>query len=157
MAMDIPNYELNEWLQVLKPDQSEKIKQLVKNVGVEKAVDEWLLNGESLPITKSFGDDKNDKKDLYKVIENYKNEITKFICGHPDYDELREEFKKITESAKEFLISSLSAIIGFKLAIPASILAPAIILSIYGACKMGVNIYCSAHGYKNEELEEELN
>lgn len=138
--MEVPNYKLNEWLEVLKPYQSEIVQQLVDKYGVEEAIDKWILAKGPMNMVKFGGSGEEGRE---KFTQRYKNEINKFICGHPDYSEYRCEFGKINESAKTIIVSSLSSFIGSQLGVSGAILAPIIVLSLYLAGKMGVKAYCS--------------
>lgn len=139
--MEIPNYELNEWLEVLELDQRERVQQLVEKYGAEEAIDKWILGNSQTKGIKAGGDG------IKNFIEKYKNEINKFICGHPDYDDFRKKFEgifdEINKETKAVIVSGLSAIIGSQLNITEAILAPIIVLSLYLAGTMGVKAYCS--------------
>lgn len=136
--MEIPNYELAEWLSVLKPYQKDIVLQLVSEYGEEKAIEKWL-SASGPTSTVKFGGDGNMKP----FLDRYKNEINKLICGHPDYDSERAEFGEKNGKLKTAIVSSLSSLIGSKLGVAATVLAPVIVLSLYTAGKMGVNAYCS--------------
>ena len=71
-------------------------------------------------------------------LRGIKKEIDKFICGHSDYEEYRDEFGKINENTKTVLVSGLSALIGSQLGVSGTILSPIIVLSLYLAGKMGI-------------------
>ncbi|EOU1648715.1 MAG: hypothetical protein E7H79_01360 [Clostridium perfringens] len=138
--MEIPNYELNEWLKELKPYQSEIVQELVDKYGVEEAIDKWIL-AKGPSNTVKFGGSGEESRE--KFSKRYKNEINKFICGHPDYSDYRDEFGKINENAKTAIVSTISAVIGSHLGVSGAILSPVIVLSLYLAGKMGVKAYCS--------------
>lgn len=136
--MEIPNYELDEWVSVLKPYQKEIILQLVEEFGEEKAIEKWLTASGPTSTVK-FGGDGNAKP----FLDRYKIEIDKLICGHPDYSKERTEFGENGEKLKTVIVSSISSLIGSTLGVSGAVLAPVIVLSLYTAGKMGVKAYCS--------------
>lgn len=137
--MNIESYDLDDLLKVLKPYQQELINQLINQYGVEEAIDKWIIANGPSDIVKFGGDSNNG----VSFVERYKIEINKLICGHPDYSEYRVEYSKLNESAKTFLISSISSLIGSKLGVAATAIAPVVVLSIYLIGKMGVKAYCA--------------
>jgi hypothetical protein len=136
--VEIPNYELEDWLSVLKPYQKNIVSQLVSEYGEEKTIEKWLTASGPTGTVK-FGGDGNMKP----FLDKYKNEINKFICGHPDYNNERTQLGEENETIKTIIVSSISSLIGSKLGVAAAVLAPAIVLSLYIAGKMGVKAYCS--------------
>lgn len=138
--MDIPNLELDEWIEVLKPYQRKIVIELVDKYGLEEAIDRWIVS--SGPInTVKFGGNKDSSK--HKFTELYKIEINKFLCGHPDYLEYRAEFSKHNEAIKLGIVSTITSIISPKLGVAGTVLAPLIVLSLSLFGKMGMNAYCS--------------
>lgn len=138
--MEVPNYELSEWLDVLKPYQGEIVKQLVEKYGAEEAIDRWISAKGPMNVVK-FGGNGEDGRE--KFAQRYKNEINKLICGHSDYSKERIEFGKINESTRATIVSSLSSFIGSQLGVSGAILSPIIVLSLYLVGKAGVKAYCS--------------
>lgn len=142
--MNIPNAELDEWLLELKKYQRDPLKNLVDEYGVEVAIDKCLFaNGPSNTI--KFGG--QGEKRTYK--ENFKIEVNKFICGHPDYQKDINELVQHGEVAKTALIGSISAAVGAKLGIVSTVLVPATTLMLFTIGKMGINAYC-----RNVNLED---
>lgn len=140
IQLEIPNYELDDWIDSLKPYQQKIIVQLVDENGVEGAIDKWLkANGPCNTV--KFGGESSNEDD--KFSERFKMEINKFICGHPSYEKYREEYSEFTIDTKITLISSLSALLGAKLGVTAGALAPVIVLTLYLVGSMGRNAYCS--------------
>lgn len=141
--MEIPNYELDEWLSILKPYQRDIMTQLVSEYGEEKAIEKWL-SASGPTSTVKFGGDGNTKP----FLDRYKIEINKLICGHPDYENERGEFNKENGKLKTVIVSSISSLIGSKLGVAATVLAPVIVLTLYTVGKMGVNAYCSCVSFE---------
>ncbi|MGL4760134.1 MAG: hypothetical protein ACRCWG_01625 [Sarcina sp.] len=143
--MNIPKYELNEWLDELKPYQKNIVRDLVEKYGVEEAIDRWMIaNG---PVsTVKFGGESNQTNE--KFSERFKCEINKFICGHPSYDKYREEYLKINNNVKTAAISSISSLIGSQLGVSATILVPVVVLTLYLIGTMGKNAYCSVISFE---------
>ena len=138
--MEIPKYELNEWIEVLKPYQQKIVLQLVNENGIEDAIDKWLeANGPCNTV--KFGGVSENQGD--KFADRFKLEINKFICDHPSYEQYREEYSSFNSETKTVLVSSLSALLGSKLGVAASVLAPIVVLTLYLVGTMGKNAYCS--------------
>ncbi|MBS5787938.1 MAG: hypothetical protein KIC98_08505 [Clostridioides difficile] len=138
--MNIPRYELNEWLDELKPYQRNIVKNLVEKYGIEEAIDKWMIaNGPESTV--KFGGESNNTNE--KFSEKFKCEVNKFICGHPSYDKYRDEYSKISDSSKTIAISSISSLIGSQLGVSATVLVPAVVLTLYLVGIMGKNAYCS--------------
>lgn len=138
--MEIPKYEMDEWVSILKPYQKEIVINLVDKYGAEEAINQWMMANGPVDNVK-FGGASNNEKD--KFSDRFKIEINKFICGHPSYSSYREEYSKLNAGTKTAIVSSISSLLGAKLGISASILAPAIVLTLYLVGKIGVNAYCS--------------
>jgi len=141
--MEIPNYELDDWLSVLKPYQKSIVSQLVSEYGQEKTIEKWLT-ASGPTVTVKFGGDGNMKP----FLDRYKIEINKFICGHPDYNNERTQFDEKSENYKTLIVSSISSLIGSTLGVAGAALAPVIVLSLSIAGKMGVKAYCSGMSFE---------
>ena len=139
--MDIPNLELDEWIDVLKPYQKKIVIELVDKYGIEGAIDRWTISSGPTNTVKFGGEKDVDKK---KFSDRYKTEINKFLCGHSDYLEYRSEFLKHNEAIKLGIVSTIASIISPKLGVAGTALAPLIVLSLSLFGKMGMNAYCSA-------------
>lgn len=138
--LEIPKYEIDEWISILKPYQREIIINLVDRYGAEEAINQWMMANGPVDTVKFGGMPDNEKS---KFSDRFKDEINKFICGHPSYSKYREEYLKLNEGTKTALVTSISSFLGAKLGVSVSILAPAIVLTLYLVGKMGINAYCS--------------
>lgn len=138
--MEIPKYELDEWISILKPYQREIVISLIDKYGVEEAINQWMIASGPVDTVK-FGGSADDDKD--KFSDRFKIEIDKFICGHPSYASCREEYSKLNEGTKTALVSVISSFLSAQLGVSATILAPVIVLTLYLVGKMGINAYCS--------------
>lgn len=139
--MEIPKYEIDEWISILKPYQREIILSLVDTYGAEEAINQWMMANGPVDTVKFGGMPEGEKN---KFSDRFKIEINKFICGHPSYSGYREEYSKFNAGTKTALVSSISSFLGAKLGVSVSILAPAIVITLYLVGKMVVNAYCSA-------------
>lgn len=139
--MEIPNIELEEWLEVLKPYQRDIIRDLVEKHGAEIAIEKWLLASGPTEIV-NFGGEGNTKP----FLDRFKEEMNKFICGHNDYKKEIKEYKVSGEKIKTIMVSGISATIGVKIGIASAIIAPIVALTLFTVGKIGVIAYCS--GYK---------
>lgn len=142
--MEFEKLELDNLIDALEPYQQELVKELVNNYGLDGALDKWLTAQGPVNMVKFGG--VQEKENNFK--ERYKNEINKFLCGHPDYQNERKEFGKINDSSKTIVISGLSAFIGSKLGVAATVISPAIVISLGLAGKMGIKAYCSGISFE---------
>ena len=122
--MEIPKYEIDEWISILKPYQREIILSLVDTYGAEEAINQWMMANGPVDTVKFGGMPEGEKNNF---SDRFKIEINKFNAG-----------------TKTALVSSISSFLGAKLGVSVSILAPAIVITLYLVGKMGVNAYCSA-------------
>lgn len=142
--MEIPELELDEWLTVLKPYQRELITNLVDQYGVEEAINRWIIaNGPANTV--KFGGVANGQD--VSFLDRFKDEINKFICGHPSYDKEREEYLNLNGGTKAALVSALSSFLGDKLGASVTFIAPIVVLTLYLVAKMGKNAYCKGIDY----------
>ena len=162
--VEIEKLELKEWYSCLKPYQSKIIKELVYKYGEEKAAEMWLNKYASKPRRVLGSDESNGKmgfvrsyrlvdKNVYDLKEFNKSDVTDywsklkkqlnmFICGHPDYEQEREQLLKIGSpiglGGVTFLANLISPVIG----LATEILIPAIALFLHTTAKIGVKAYC---------------
>lgn len=141
--MTIPNLELNEWLEVLPEYQKEIIETLSKEHTPEEIIDIWIKTS-GPENTAVFGGDGNTG-----FIDNFKNEISKFICGHPDYRDERSQYNEKATVSKYLMVSFISSSLGAKLGIAATIISPLVALTLYTIGKMSVNAYCKTYYESN--------
>ncbi len=94
-----------------------------------------------------------DSKESKKVLwPNFLKELNKLICGHPEYSENREQFFKDSDTLKTIIITNVSAFMGSKFGVPATYIAPVIVIVACTAIKIGKNAYCSTY-YEKENIE----
>jgi hypothetical protein len=87
-----------------------------------------------------------DLKEAKKALwPNFLKELTKLICEDPEYAENREELFKEAGVLKTIIISQVSALMGNKFGLPAACIAPAIVIVVCTAIKLGKNTYCSTY------------
>jgi VIT1/CCC1 family predicted Fe2+/Mn2+ transporter len=140
--IEIENLSLEEWLSCIKPYQKAIINQLVDKYGEEKAAKIWLISQGPLQTAKFGGNQMTSEKSI-KYWDRLKNEIGKFICGHPDYE---DERKKFLSGGKLITIGSVTGIanfLGSLLGITPAIILPSLLLLLHTVTKMGIKAYCS--------------
>ncbi len=138
--MKIDNIDLDGWISELKPYQISTIKSLVNNYGEEEAINKWLLARGPLQ-TATFGGDPIAKDSSYS--ERFKKELAKFICGHPDYDSLRENIKSKGDTVNKFTIPLISAAIGDQMGLTQGLLVPVVAVALSTISKISINAYCA--------------
>ena len=137
--MDIPNNTVQEWINALKPYQSNSVSQLVDAYGEEEAIKRWLsANGPNSTI--KFGGTGNSPEPFFFM---FKEEFSKFICGDESYSKYREQLMAETPIAKTIYISCISAALGAALGYAATLLAPAVAIMLHIVGAMGVNAWCN--------------
>ncbi|ADY13549.1 hypothetical protein [Sphaerochaeta globosa] len=95
---------------------------------------------------------KESKESKKALWPNFLKELNKLICGHPEYSTNREEFFKESDTLRTIIITNVSAYMGIKFGIPATYLAPIIVLIVCAAIKVGKNAYCSTYYDEMEAL-----
>jgi hypothetical protein len=149
---DIPTKDLSFWLDGLKPYQRKDVLELIQIHGEEIAAEKWL-SAYGFSNTIPFGG-QSDSKPFFAY---FKEEFTKFICGHPDYEEQREKIKSQGEIVSAVTISYISIALSSKIGMTSALLSPAVALLLFTAGKIGLKAYCktsninlSKIGDKNE-------
>jgi hypothetical protein len=137
--MEIPNIDLGEWADTLKPYQRELVLTLVEKYGEEGAIQHWLAANGPGDIARFGGIGKTSEP----FMERFKQEFDKFICGHPDYQEDQKQFDQQGQNTKKVLVSAISGAIGAKLGIVGTIIAPVVVISLFTIGKIGRNAYCA--------------
>ena len=135
--IEIPNENLDSWLQCLKKYQRDAIQILVEEHGEDLAPKKWL-SAKGFSNTIPFG----GQRDTKPFFDNFKSEFKKFICGHPDYEEERKKLADQKEIVSALVISTISAAIGSVLGMAGALLAPAVAVMLYIVGKMGTKAYC---------------
>ncbi len=86
IALDVPKYEINAWLQELKPYQQTTLKEILSTCDPETAAEKWVQATGSAEIVPFGG-----KRDGKTFWENVKSEFRKFICDEDSYVEEKED------------------------------------------------------------------
>ncbi|MBL1277019.1 MAG: hypothetical protein COB30_013115 [Ectothiorhodospiraceae bacterium] len=135
--MDIPQLEINEWMDTLKVYQRTSLEVLIKNNSEEEAAKLWLsANGAS--ITKQFGGNSNSEP----FWDRFLSEFNDFVCGDEKYSKEREQLTSQAPIANTLFVGVISGSIGATLGFAASLLAPAVAILLFLIGKVGINAYC---------------
>lgn len=142
--MIIENIDLDSWISELKLYQIKAIKSLVNNYGEEEAINKWLLARGPLQ-TATFGGDSTARDSSYP--EKFRKELAKFICGHPDYDNLRDSIKSEGGTINKFMIPVISAAIGDQIGLTQGLLVPVVAIALSAIGKISINAYCANRSF----------
>lgn len=134
---EIPDSELNEWLEELKPYQKNTISQLVTNSSPEEAAETWITSTGPKNTTPFGG-----TRDTKPFFDNFKAELRKFICDENSYVEEKKSLAAESPITKAILISTISIAISASIGYTAALLAPAVAIFLYIVGKMGIKAYC---------------
>lgn len=137
--IQIPDGDVNEWLSVLKPYQRSTLEVFLAAASPEEAAERWLSTTGS-PNIVPFGGP-HDTKPFWN---RFREEFRKFVCDDNSYVEERKALTAQGPVGKAVMISVVSATIGATIGYSATLLAPAVALSLCAIGKIGVNAYCSA-------------
>ena len=138
------------WITALEEYQQKVVLELIKlndNKSIV-AAERWVCYGTS--NTFPFG----VKKVSAKFFENLKNELLKFICGDPEYDEERKELSKHNENMRAYVIGVVSAAIALKLGTSAVFLAPAVVILLFSFGKCTLKAVCANYKASGEDVIE---
>lgn len=137
-----------EWLLSLPKYQQDTIKSLLSDKEPEDAAIAWLTA--TTQNTSPFSAKKEDTNSYFDAI---KKELYKLICGNPEYDEEREELSKIIKSKDNntVMVASISGIIGAKVGLAATFIAPVTVLLLMTISKLSINAWCEWQK-ENKEL-----
>ena len=136
--IEVPDSELNEWLEELKPYQKNTISQLFANTSPEEAAEIWITST-GPENTIPFG----GVRDTKPFFDNFKAEFKKFICDNDSYSEEKKALAAENPITKAILISAISGAIGASIGYTATLLAPAVTILLFTVGKMGKNAYCN--------------
>lgn len=133
--MNIPQYNTEEWIEVLEPYQQQILRDLLKEHTEEEAMQIWMeVSGPE--HTTTFGG--NDSNTYLKL---FKEEFDKLIIGDEKYRKVIEEFNEHATVTKFFVVSFLSSALSSSLGVAAGVVAPLIVLSLGTIGKIGLNAY----------------
>ncbi|PIC74006.1 hypothetical protein [Sporosarcina sp. P17b] len=135
-TFDIPN---EEWLITLPKYQQSTIKELLNIKDPEDVAIAWLTA--TTQNTSPFSAKKEDSSRYFDLI---KIELYKLLCGNPEYSEERKELNGIISSHnnKTLVVSSISGIIGSKVGLAGTFIAPVTVLIFMTISKVSVNAWC---------------
>lgn len=134
------------WLEALPSYQKEIVSELLASKSHEEAALAWLEA--SVDNTSPFtGQPKPEKKFLPLL----KKEIHKLLCGNPDYAAERNELVQLTQTQenKTAIVSMISALIGAKVGLAATFIAPAIVIIFMMIAKTSLNAWCALESSEN--------
>jgi len=128
------------WLKALPAYQSDVVEELLKVKSPEDAATAWLEA--SIDNTSPFGGQPQPKR---KYLELLKVEVRKLLCGSPEYDNERNELDELAKSPanKTAIVSMVSAVIGAKVGLAATFIAPAIVIIFIMVAKTSLNAWCA--------------
>lgn len=138
-AIQIPDGDIGDWLSELKPYQRSTLQVFLATATPQEAAERWLSSTGS-PNIAPFGAP-HDSKPFWN---RFKEEFRKFVCDDEAYVEERKSLTAQGSVGKAVMISIVSATIGATIGYSATLLAPAVALSLCAIGKIGVNAYCSA-------------
>lgn len=131
--------DVTVWLAELKPYQRDTLATFLVSGTLEEAAERWLSSTGS-PNIAPFGGHRDSKP----FWNQFKEEFRKFVCDDAAYVEERKALTAQGPVGKAVMISVVSAAIGATIGYSATLLAPAVALSLCALGKIGVNAYCSA-------------
>jgi hypothetical protein len=130
-----------EWLDALPNYQKSTIAELLETNPYESVAAIWLES--SIGNNSPFGaGNPQGKKNYFNYL---KKEFHKLMCGNPEYAAERKELNQLFEKndTKTAIISFISAIIGAKIGLAATFIAPAVVLLLMLISKTSVNAWCT--------------
>jgi len=128
------------WLEALPVYQADIVEDLLKVKSPEDAATAWLEA--STDNTSPFGGQHKAKR---KYLEFLIVEVRKLLCGSPEYDNERNQLEKVAQSPvnKTAIVSTVSAIIGAKVGLAATFIAPVIVIIFIMIAKISLNAWCA--------------
>lgn len=142
--MNIPELDIDEWIEVLEPFQQELIRNLLEEHSEEEAVEIWA-DVAGPHFTASFGG--QGTKDYLK---SFKLEFDKFILGDDKYKDCIKELNEYVTVTKYFVVAFISSALSNSLGVASGVVAPLVVLALGIIGKMGLNAYRSIIQNKEE-------
>src|SRR5699024_885202 len=120
--------------------QQNTLSELLVNNTPEKVAITWLTA--STQNTSPFSTKQENTNTYFEMI---KKELHKLLCGNQEYEKERKELSIIinSDNNKKMLISSISGIIGSKVGLAATFIAPITVLLLMAATKVSLNAWCN--------------
>lgn len=130
----------DEWLNVLEKYQKNTVIELIKIKSPEEAASIWLESTVNNNAPFGVGKPENNKK----ILDVLKTEIHKLLCGDSEYEEERSNLKKEINNGnnKTTIVSFVSAVIGAKIGLAATFIAPAVVIIFTMIAKVTLNTWC---------------
>lgn len=128
-----------EWLISLPKYQQDTIKDLLSIKEPEDAAIAWLT-----ATTQNTSPFSAKNEDSSSYFDSIKAELYKLLCGNPEYDEERKELSGIIKSQdnRTLIVSSISGIIGSKVGLAGTFIAPVTVLLFMTISKVSINAWC---------------
>lgn len=138
--MIIEKHTIEEWLSEEKPYKKKLVEKLLENHSEEETA-KILLSTKGVENTTSFGGYSTKQADDDYWMK-FKAEFDMFICGHPKYQNLRDDINKnsniITISTTSLIASTLAPSVG----IAASFITVPVVLMLKALSELSINAYC---------------
>lgn len=140
----------SEWLDALPKYQKDLVSELLATKSHEEAALAWLEA--SVDNTSPFTGQPQPQKKYFTFL---KEEIHKLLCGNPVYADERNQLVQLAQSPqnKTAVVSVISALIGAKVGLAATFVAPAIVIILMMIGKTSLNAWCSMQSQSVESAE----
>lgn len=131
--------EESKWLDALPNYQRELVSELLASNSHEEAAVAWLEA--SVGNTSPFSGQPQPEKKYFALL---KKEAYKLLCGNPEYAADRNELTHLfqTPENKTVIVSTVSALLGVKVGLAATFVAPAIVIIFMMVAKTSLNAWC---------------
>ena len=139
VTLEIPQIELEEWLEVLKPYQRSTIESFLEKSSPEETARRWVSSTGS-PNVAQFGGRLNSEP----FWDRFKEEFNRFICDDDAYTKEKALLHEQGAVANYILVSVISGAIATKLGFVASLFVPAVALMLSVVAKMSANAFCAS-------------
>lgn len=146
MCIPLPDTDVDAWLADLKPYQKNKIQELLQKASPEEAAEAWV-SAQGSSATVGFG----AKVESKPFFDRLQDELRKFVCGHPDYGDVRKKLGTEAPITHTVLVTLASSSIAVKIGVLTSLIVPGVALLLYAAGKMGVNAWCKGCEWNDSE------
>ncbi|MFE8064677.1 hypothetical protein [Priestia aryabhattai] len=138
----------HEWLDTLDNYEKEIVIELLEaSSSYQEAASIWLEA--STDTTSPFGTDNvGGQKKYFNRLQDH---VRKLLCGDAAYENERKEVTELVKRnvPKESVISTISALIGAKMGLAATFLAPAIVIIFMIISKVSLNAWCEMKTFQD--------
>lgn len=135
----IPEGEIEDWLKALKPYQSKILGEYLKTLTPQDAAKQWMTANGAQSVAPFGG-----QPGAGLFWEQFLAEIHAFFCDEKQYKAEKADWAKKGKTTREWMIATIASVIGAKLGIAGTILAPPVAMFLVTISKMGVNAYCKS-------------